>query len=409
MSNSAAASDLGQLGLAHAGGAEEDERPDRPARILDPRTGPDDGVGHQPDGFVLAHDPLVQDLVQPEHLLPLPLLQAADRDAGPAGDDCGDLVAGHDLPQQAGAALLGRQPLLLGFQPPFQIGDLAQAQFRGPVQVVVALGLLGVPPQLLQFLAERLHPAKRVALGLPLGPQRVGLGPQVGQFLAQVGQALLAGPVRLLGQRVLLDLQPHHPAGELVEFGRHGVDLGADHRAGLVDQVDRLVRQEPVGDVTVAERDRGDQRAVGDLHPVKDLQALPQAAQDRDGVLHRRLVDHDRLEPALEGRVLLQALAVLVEGRGADQVQLAAGQHRLEHVARVHGPFGGARAHDRVQLVDEQQDASFRGPDLGQDGLEPLLELAAVLGPGHQGAHVEAEDRLVPQPLGHVTAIDPLG
>jgi hypothetical protein len=64
---------------------------------------------------------------------------------------------------------------------------------------------------------------------------------------------------------------------------------------------------------------------------------------------------------------------------------------------------------NRVQLVDEQQDASFRGPDLGQDGLEPLLELAPVLGPRDQGAHVQAEDRLVPQPLGHVTAIDPLG
>src|SRR6201996_5884402 len=83
------------------------------------------------------------------------------------------------------------QPLLLGLQPPLQIGDLAQAQFRGPVQVVVALGLLGLPSQLFQFLAERLHPAQRLALGLPLGPQRVSLGLQVGQFLAQVGQALL--------------------------------------------------------------------------------------------------------------------------------------------------------------------------------------------------------------------------
>ena len=30
---------LGQLGLADAGGAEEDERPDRPARVLDARSG----------------------------------------------------------------------------------------------------------------------------------------------------------------------------------------------------------------------------------------------------------------------------------------------------------------------------------------------------------------------------------
>ena len=47
--------------------------------------------------------------------------------------------------------------------------------------------------------------------------------------------------------------------------------------------------------------------------------------------------------------------------------------------------------------------------DLGEDGLEPFLELAPVLGPGDQGTHVEAEDRLVPQALGDITAGDPLG
>jgi len=159
----------------------------------------------------------------------------------------------------------------------------------------------------------------------------------------------------------------------------------------------------------MAERDRGDQRAVGDLHAMEDLKALPQAAQDRDGVLDGRLVDHDGLESALQSRVLLDALAVLVQRRRADHMQLAAGQHRLEHVAGIHRSFGGARAHHGVQLVHEQQDAPGRRGDLGQDGLEPLLELAPVLGPRHQGAHIEAEDRLVAQSLGDVTAGDPLG
>ena len=47
--------------------------------------------------------------------------------------------------------------------------------------------------------------------------------------------------------------------------------------------------------------------------------------------------------------------------------------------------------------------------DLLQHGLEPLLELAAVLGPGDQRPHVEGDDALVLQPLGHVAADDPLG
>ena len=57
----------------------------------------------------------------------------------------------------------------------------------------------------------------------------------------------------------------------------------------LVDQVDRLVGQEAVGDVAVAERRRGDDRAVGDAHAVMQLVALLQAAQDRDRVLDRGL------------------------------------------------------------------------------------------------------------------------
>ena len=78
----------------------------------------------------------------------------------------------------------------------------------------------------------------------------------------------------------------------------------------------------------------------------------------------RRLVDHHRLEAALERGVLLDVLAVLVQSRRADAVQLAAGQHRLEHVAGVHRALGGAGADDVVQLVDEEQDAALGGLDL---------------------------------------------
>ena len=139
-----------------------------------------------------------------------------------------------------------------------------------------------------------------------------------------------------------------------------------------------------------------------------DLVPLAQATEDRDGVLDARLVDDDGLESALECRVLLDALAVLVEGSGADAVQLAARQHRLEHVAGVHGALRRSRADDRVQLVDEQDDLATRGSDFLEDGLEPLLELAAVLGTGHHGAQVQGNHPLVTEPLGHVPAHDAL-
>ena len=60
---------------------------------------------------------------------------------------------------------------------------------------------------------------------------------------------------------------------------------------------------------------------------------------------------------AARAPVLLDVLAVLVERRRADRAQLAAREHRLEHVAGVHRALGRARADERVQLVDEQDDA----------------------------------------------------
>ena len=121
-----------------------------------------------------------------------------------------------------------------------------------------------------------------------------------------------------------------------------------------------------------------------------------------------RLIDRDGLESALECGVFLDVAAVLLERGGADHVQLAARQHRLEHVAGVHGAFGRARAYDGVHLVDEQQDPAVGGLDLGEDRLEPFLELAAVLGAREQRAQVEAEYHLVAQALRHVAAVDAL-
>ena len=123
----------------------------------------------------------------------------------------------------------------------------------------------------------------------------------------------------------------------------------------------------------------------------------------------RRLADHHRLEAALERGVLLDVLAVLVERRRADGVQLAARQHRLQHVRRVHRAFGRAGADDGVQLVDEQDDLALGVGDLLEHRLQALLELAAVLRAGDQRAHVERDDPLVLEPFGHVAADDAAG
>src|SRR3954452_5021567 len=87
----------------------------------------------------------------------------------------------------------------------------------------------------------------------------------------------------------------------------------------------------------------------------------------------------------------------------------AAGEHWVEEVRGVDGALRGAGADDRVQLVHEQDDVAAGVLDLGQDRLEALLELAAVLRAGQQRADVERDDAAVAQRLGDVAGDDPLG
>ncbi len=77
---------------------------------------------------------------------------------------------------------------------------------------------------------------------------------------------------------------------------------------------------------------------------------------------------------------------VLVQRGRADCAQLAARQRRLHHVRRVDGALSATGAHDRVDLVDEQDDLALRVRDLVQDSLEPLLELATELCASQQRA-----------------------
>ena len=87
-------------------------------------------------------------------------------------------------------------------------------------------------------------------------------------------------------------------------------------------------------------------------------------------------------------------------------MQLAARQGGLEHVGGVHRPLGLARTHQGVQLVDEQDDVALAVLHLLQQGLQPLLELAAILGTGHQGAEIERQQPAVAQGFRHVAVDD---
>ena len=243
--------------------------------------------------------------------------------------------------------------------------------------------------------------------GRLVAAELLDLLPDLGDLVAQLG-----GPLVLLaGHRlVLVPLQFLGPALQVAHVPAGRLGAQPDPGPGLVDEVDRLVRQEAVGDVPVGQLDRGHQRLVGVAHLVVGFVPVAQPAQDRDRVVHGRLGHQDRLEPAGQRRVLLDVLAVLIQRGRADDVQLTAGQGRLEHVAGVHPALAAAaRADQGVQLVDEDDQLIAVLPDLVDEPLHPLLEVAAVPGARDHAGQLELHHPLARQRLRHVLVHDALG
>ena len=233
---------------------------------------------------------------------------------------------------------------------------------------------------------------------LPLTAQLLELRAQLLLAVAQAGRALeilrAHGVFHIRGRVRQLHLQRVHPL-------RLHERLHAHARGRLVHEVDGLVRQPAVADIAHGERDGLAQRIVRDVQAVVRLEPFAQTAQDQQALLRRGLCNAHGLKAPLERRVLFDILAVLLERRRADDLQLVAPERGLENVRRVDRALGRARADDRVQLVDEENHIP-RSLHLVQDALDALFKVAAVLCASEHGRQVHTHNTLVAQVLGHV-------
>ena len=178
-------------------------------------------------------------------------------------------------------------------------------------------------------------------------------------------------------------------------------------RAGLIDQIDGLVRQEAIRNVAAGEIDRVLDGFVGVADGVEFFVALAHALQDADGFFFAGAIDLHRLEAALERTVFFDRLAVFARRGGADALDFAAAQRGLQDIGGVERAFGRTRSDQRVQLVDED-DGVLALHQLLHDGLEPLFKLAAVLGAGDDQRKIERKDALIGQERRHIAIGDAL-
>ncbi len=133
-----------------------------------------------------------------------------------------------------------------------ELRQLAVLQFRHLFQLARALRLNDLGAHFVHLLLEMGGALRRSLFGLPDLFQVGVLALQFPDLVLDQREALLRGLVLFLLHRFALDLELDQAAVQLVHHFRLGIDLHLDARGSLVDQVDRLVRQEAVGDVAVA-------------------------------------------------------------------------------------------------------------------------------------------------------------
>ena len=210
---------LGEQRLADAGGAGKDEAADRPLRVLHAGPALANRLGDGHDRLVLADDGLVQLVFHLE----------------------------QPLRFRRRSIVLSGTPVILETTSAdhFLIDD--------------AVGFLG-------FLA----PFARHGFLLLL--EFVGLVAEMGGLLE-----VLLGDRRFLFLVELLDL-----GVEFLQIRRPGHGLEPNAGAGLIDHVDRLVRQAAAGDVAIGKLDRRLQRLILDLDAVMGFVTVAQTLEDLD-------------------------------------------------------------------------------------------------------------------------------
>ena len=89
------------------------------------------------------------------------------------------------------------------------------------------------------------------------------------------------------------------------------------------------------------------------------------------------------MKAPLQRGVFFHVFAVLIERGRPDGPQFPSRKLRLEHVGRVHRPLARPGPHDRVELINEEDDLALGVGDLLEKGFEAILKFAPEFGSGN--------------------------
>ena len=242
----------------------------------------------------------------------------------------------------------------------FKLLNVVVKNARGLLKVASALRLIGFHFLVFDLLLCVVDEVKILLLSLPLGSQSSILFLQVGNFFFGLLGAVLALLVLLHLESFAFNLQLHQAALDAVKHAGHAVVLNPETASSFINQVDRLVWQESVGDVTRTHLCGGYQGTVLNATTVVRFVFTFDSSQNCNGVKDAWLSHIDGLKAPLKCRVLLNVRSIFIKRGGANSAQLAATERRLEQLPRARAARIGASADDGVDLINEQNDSSVR-------------------------------------------------
>ena len=178
--------------------------------------------------------------------------------------------------------------------------------------------------------------------------------------------------------------------------------------AGLIHQINRLVRQKPVCHIPSAQLYAGFDRFVRNLHLMVLLVCRPDPLENPDTLLRCRLLDQNRLKTPLQRGILLDMLSVLIDRGRPDHLNLSAREHRLHDIRRVQRTFRAPRADDGVNLVNEKQHVTAVRRLL-HGALDAFLKISPELGAGDHTRNVQHDQPLSLQRVRDISPDNPLG
>ncbi len=213
---------FGQLGFADARRAEEDERADGFARVVEPRPRTPHGIRNGGDGLLLTDDPFVEFFLHVKQFFAFGGQHPRHGNPRPARNHLGDVLCidfflNHRIACRCQFVFLLQGPDLL-----FGLLDAAVADFGHLAVIALPFGLLRLDFQLFDAVFVCLNLFQQVALSLPLGPHRRIFGFQFVDFTRELLDAL---GVLFAADGLAFDFQLAHLAVERIDLLGHGVHL----------------------------------------------------------------------------------------------------------------------------------------------------------------------------------------